>query len=236
MATKAIVSSDKLKAIADAIRAKTGNPSAMLLDDMPVQIASITGGGTDTRFKDLVEDALVEINDDTLVNVRTYAFYGLKNLVSAFLPNATSLGGYVFYNCTKLVSVDLPSFVGAVPAYSFTGCSLLQQVNVQNAQTVSNYAFQNCTSLTKIELNKVTSIGLYVFRGAGLTTLIIRNNTAKLTVLTNTNSLTECPIGREDGYIYFPKEYVESYKTATNWSTFASQIRAIEDYPEITGG
>lgn len=25
-------------------------------------------------------------------------------------------------------------------------------------------------------------------------------------------------------------------KVATNWSTFAEQFRAIEDYPEITGG
>lgn len=27
-----------------------------------------------------------------------------------------------------------------------------------------------------------------------------------------------------------------SYKTATNWSTYAVQFRAIADYPEITGG
>ena len=38
------------------------------------------------------------------------------------------------------------------------------------------------------------------------------------------------------GYIYVPRALVNSYKAATNWSTFASQIRAIEDYPDITGG
>jgi hypothetical protein len=28
---------------------------------------------------------------------------------------------------------------------------------------------------------------------------------------------------------------VDSYKTATNWSKYATQIRAIEDYPDICG-
>ena len=37
-------------------------------------------------------------------------------------------------------------------------------------------------------------------------------------------------------YIYVPRALVEDYKVATNWSTFADRIRAIEDYPEICGG
>ena len=38
------------------------------------------------------------------------------------------------------------------------------------------------------------------------------------------------------GFVYVPAESVDTYKSATNWSTYAEQIRAIEDYPEITGG
>jgi hypothetical protein len=38
------------------------------------------------------------------------------------------------------------------------------------------------------------------------------------------------------GYIYVPATLVDTYKAGTNWSTHADQIRAIEDYPEITGG
>jgi hypothetical protein len=33
-----------------------------------------------------------------------------------------------------------------------------------------------------------------------------------------------------------PKSLVDAYKTAENWSTFANQIRAIEDYPEVLEG
>ena len=42
-----IVSSDKLEAIADAIREKTHKDNLMTLDDMPDEIASISGGGGD---------------------------------------------------------------------------------------------------------------------------------------------------------------------------------------------
>ena len=38
------------------------------------------------------------------------------------------------------------------------------------------------------------------------------------------------------GYIYVPAAMVDAYKAATNWAKYADQIRAIEDYPAITGG
>ena len=31
-------------------------------------------------------------------------------------------------------------------------------------------------------------------------------------------------------YLYVPSSLIETYKTATNWSTYANRIRAIEDY------
>lgn len=39
---------DKLTSIADAIRAKTGKSATMSLDEMPTEIASISGGGLET--------------------------------------------------------------------------------------------------------------------------------------------------------------------------------------------
>jgi hypothetical protein len=51
-----------------------------------------------------------------------------------------------------------------------------------------------------------------------------------------TNIFASTPIASGTGYIYVPAALVDSYKGATNWSTYAAQIRAIEDYPEITGG
>jgi hypothetical protein len=54
--------------------------------------------------------------------------------------------------------------------------------------------------------------------------------------LVNVSGVNNTPIGKGTGYVYVPSALIETYKTATNWSTFAAQFRAIEDYPEICGG
>lgn len=236
MANKVVVSSDKITAIADAIRNKNGNNDLMSLDDMPTQIASIEGGGsTDTRFKELVEGTITEIIDDTITITASYAFYS-TNLVVVSFANLTSLGSYSFNKCIELVSVDLPSLNTNVSTFSFDGCTALQQVNIPNSTGANNYSFQDTTALERVEFVGTTNIGSYSFRRSGIKALIIRNNTSKLTKLTSTNAFTDCPIADGTGYIYFYREFVESYKSATGWSNYAEQIRAIEDYPEITGG
>ena len=57
-------------------------------------------------------------------------------------------------------------------------------------------------------------------------------------VLDNSNAFTNTPIASGTGYIYVPYSLVSSYKTATNWTYFSSQISAIagsEDWeiPEV---
>jgi hypothetical protein len=52
----------------------------------------------------------------------------------------------------------------------------------------------------------------------------------------NKNALTGTPIANGTGYIYVPSTLVDTYKANGTWSNYAVQIRAIEDYPEITGG
>ena len=49
-------------------------------------------------------------------------------------------------------------------------------------------------------------------------------------------SSTYNPTGAKDGYIYVPRallsdtDETKDYRRATNWSTFATQFRALEDY------
>ena len=35
------------------------------------------------------------------------------------------------------------------------------------------------------------------------------------------------------GYIYVPDDLVEDYKAATNWSTYAAQIKPLSEYVEV---
>ena len=59
---------------------------------------------------------------------------------------------------------------------------------------------------------------------------MILRNTEKACGLSNTSALSGTPIESGSGYIYVPAALVDSYKTASNWSTYANQFRALEDY------
>ncbi len=101
--------------------------------------------------------------------------------------------------------------------------------------TVGQYAFYGCTALTVVDVPNVTSIAANSFEGcSALTALILRS--ATVCTMANTNALANSAIASGTGYIYVPRSLVDTYKAATNWSTYAEQIRAIEDYPDITGG
>ena len=53
--------------------------------------------------------------------------------------------------------------------------------------------------------------------------------------LKSTGALLNTPIAQGTGYIYVPKNLMEQYKVATNWTLYATQFRAIEDYLDIIG-
>lgn len=102
--------------------------------------------------------------------------------------------------------------------------------------SVRKYAFYNCSSLATADFSAVTSIEDYAFQACSSLTTVILRNTAKVATLSTASSFNDTPIKSGTGYIYVPAALIDSYKTATNWSTYANQFRAIEDYPDICGG
>ena len=60
--------------------------------------------------------------------------------------------------------------------------------------------------------------------------MIIRSTT--ISILSATNALTDTKIARGEGAIYVPTNLVDTYKAASNWSTYASQIYPISAYPK----
>ena len=82
---------DKLNAIGDAIRAKTGKSEKLTLDEMPIEIAGIpTGGGDDTMVGVWIFNEVLEL-------------YGFNFYVNFVLPNvADSLPVYNLYSDASL--------------------------------------------------------------------------------------------------------------------------------------
>ena len=96
---------------------------------------------------------------------------------------------------------------------------------------IRSYAFQACASLTIADFLMVVRIQIYAFANCtALKALVLRSTT--VCALENTLAFNGCPLGTTatGSYIYVPADLVESYKAATNWSSFASKFRALEDY------
>lgn len=96
--------------------------------------------------------------------------------------------------------------------------------------TVGAYAFYNCTNLAKAELHVVTNVADYAFSEcSGLDMLILRNSSM---VTIGDYIFANSAISGGTGYVYVPAALVDTYKSNSIWSTYATQIRAIEDYPD----
>ena len=193
------------------------------------------GGGVETQVYGFLDNTITSINSDVTTEV-AYACRGLSKIKTVNLPNATSIGTYAFYYATSMTSINAPK-VTTLNSYAFYNCSKLTGVNFPLATSVPQNCFYSCGAVKKADLGAAKSIGASAFSYcATLTTLILRRTDAICTLANTTNALKDTPIENGTGYVYVPATLVETYKTATNWATYANQFRAIEDYPEITGG
>lgn len=120
----------------------------------------------------------------------------------------TSLCKSAFTGRTDLALTELPKGVTSISSYIFGGCINLTEMTCNGVVTlVSSYVFNNCSNLTKLAFP----------------------NIKKVPPLTHINAFTNTPIANGTGYIYVPDDLVDSFKTATNWSTYANQIKAISE-------
>lgn len=193
------------------------------------------GGGGNTEIVDtLIDRSITEISSDITV-IGYYAFSNCDKLVNVNFPNVVTISGYGFQNCPLIKNASFPKVQG-VNGYAFYNCTSLENVDFPSIRTVGNYAFRKCGALTKIDLQQTYNINVYAFYECSNLETIILRQTDKPCTLSGANALQKTKIADGTGYIYVPSALVESYKTATNWATYANQFRAIEDYPDICGG
>lgn len=156
-------------------------------------------------------------------NTDCYAQYRFIGFISVGIVERSISGDYTNDRVTT------------VGAYAFQNCSGLTSVSFPNVTSIGDYAFNAAHKLAKADLPKVTSIGQHGFSAANALEALILRNTEKVCSL-GSDAVSYTKISSDSGYIYVPAALVDSYKAAANWQNYADQIRAIEDYPEITGG
>ena len=219
------------------------NYNWMISLDKSVTITKITKGST--NYTDLVN---IDFSDSSMfsqwTSVAGFAFDGCSNLTLSELPSSiTSIGDSAFYKCSSLVSINLDN-VTETGVGSFAFCTSLTNIYTPSMITVSRTSFYKCTKLTSVSIPNVTSIGEQAFYGTKLTMIELPSGVTSIgkqafqsctSLATVTCRATTPPtLGTEvfsstsaNLVIYVPAESVEAYKTATNWSTYASKIQAI---------
>lgn len=231
----------KLKEITDAVKAVnkmaedetfSGADMAQLIRDNKL-LKLVLNGALDenaTLYEVTAEDL------KGLTRMRSYTFFDVRWLKKITFPEElTNIGNNNFASCTNLEEVVLSSGLGNTGTAGFSGCAKLTKINTENLKTIGQGGFQKCSVLNNLAFHNLTSIAANGFLTCStLDTLIIR--TDSVCKLASVNAFSDTPIANGTGFVYVPLSLIEDYKTATNWATYAAQLRAIEDYPEICGG
>ena len=218
--------------IATAIRSKSNSTSNYKVSEMADAISNISSGD-DSAFwvgHKLGVNCTLPSNITTMSNTYTYSNqYSIKIYYKS--NNVTTIASNTFSN-SGTVGFDFPNLT----SISNYGCAyseqLTQPIVFYSPIVFGQKAFSD-SGVPLIDFRSNVDLGTYMTFAYdyGLTTFIIRS--PELVPLASTNILQDAA-GRT--YIYVPASLVDEYKAATNWVNYSNQIRAIEDYPEITGG
>ena len=168
---------------------------------------------------------LTSVSFPNATSIDEYAFGYCNSLTDISFPNVTSIGYGAFSSCSSLTSVSFPKAT-SIGSSAFNSCSSLTSVSIPNATSIGSSAFYKCSGLTSVSFPKATSIGSSAFDScSSLTTIYIGTNTSTICTLSSTDAFFNCT---KLTNIYVPANLVDSYKSATNWSKYASKIKSYE--------
>lgn len=231
MIDKVLVSESNLTAIADAIRAKAGTTTKYKPAEMASAISGITtggGGGTDTGTE-ILDGSITTYSNDTITYIRDFGLSQCPSLTTLSLPALTAVGTSAFSACPSLTTAYLPA-AKSVNCGCFSSCIKLTSVTLTSAEHVEEYGFSSCSSLTTVSLPACETLSDFAFyECSSLTALILGNDT--VAKLYDANAFSGTPIESGTGYIYVPDSIVDQYKSDSNWSTYAAQIKPISSAP-----
>ena len=210
-----------------------------------LDVASVGGDGkflsaiseTDGKISATVQtlDATIpDSNPSTVVAPTTSAFKDYSDSVYVAISSVSSeeISQLFILNLvskardfiTGTIEVAESDIVTSIADYAFLECSSLTSVSFPVATSIGQNAFSGCSKLTEVSFPNVTSIGDAAFYNcSSLTTIYVGTNISTVCTLSSTDAFEECS---KLTNIYVPANLVDSYKTATNWSSYADKIKA----------
>lgn len=144
-----------------------------------------------------------------LTTVGYSLFNGDYSLEEVSLPNGlTAISQSMFYNCKALKDITIPSSVTDINTYAFYYCYALRTVTIPSSVTnIGSQAFYACCGLRFVSVlaENVPTLGGNAFPQLSTGYASINNNYCCL--------------------YYVPSASLSQYKTATNWATYANNMR-----------
>lgn len=167
------------------------------------------GGELETSFISLVDKTLGANTTklpEGLTSIGTYAFRDKQNLALTSLPEGIiSIDMSAFESCTNFKLTELPSTLKTIGVAAFYSCIFIENLTCKGDLTsIGKNAFGGCSRLKKLILpnvTKVPTLGNAMFGTSNLSS----------------------------GGIYVPDNLVSNFKSASNWSTYASYIKPISE-------
>ena len=116
--------------------------------------------------------------------------------------SVTTIGNFVFDNCTSLTSIVITDSVTKIGSYVFQNCISLISIAIPNSVTrIDREVFYNCTSLTSITISDLTAISLSAFDGYSKVTTITAPSFSTTTFGNNPDDLKNLLVNAGFDYI-----------------------------------
>lgn len=193
-------------------------------------INTVDNLGDDAVCDGIITRSLTEYKENRITSIGDYVFYDCSAITEADIPNVTSVGVFAFYGCSAMKTINIP-IAESISNYAFYNNYALNSINMPLVTAVGKSAFRYCNTMTNIDMPLVTSIDTYAFYNCTvLTTVVLRSET--MCEISSTNVFGNTPIASGTGYIYVPDDLVETYQLGTNWSTYAAQIKGLSELEE----
>lgn len=224
-------------------------PSAATLDEFSDYIDEISGGGGGgidwDDFVNLTAPESITLDTATVIQKYTFAGTGVQSISS---DSVTEIKEYAFCECPNLKSISFPNLTVMRSGTGsntnsngnfFINCNSLETLYLPKLQDVyGNLAFavNNMTKAANpVVLPSIRNLGVRAFRGFKASVIDLGPNLVQILADTFYNAPTPIPILilrgsavvpaastdaiRDLRAVYVPSALIESYKTATNWST-----------------
>lgn len=177
----------------------------------------------------LITRTLTSYYNDRVTSIASNVFRDNTIIEEVTFPNVVTINRVAFYNATNLKRINFPNVVNILDQ-AFSNCSSIEKLILPSAEVLGGQIFRGCSKLKLIYSKNVKSINNATFADCpSIEAFVVDTNTIPTL---NANAFTNSGIANKTGFIYVQDTLVENFKSSTNWSTYASQIKPKSELPQ----